>query len=206
MATTPDPGLPRLVLASGSPRRRELLEGLGLRFEVRPVDLDESVRDGERPGDYVERLAREKAAERCGSDELVLAADTTVVVDGRILGKPLSRQESTAMLAELSGREHLVLTGIAVARREGVDASLEVRAEVVTTGVRFAPLAAGAVRWYVDSGEGADKAGAYGIQGLGALFVESIDGNYTNVVGLPLPQLEGLVGQLGRSLLDWTER
>jgi septum formation protein len=195
---------PRLVLASGSPRRRELLLGLGLRFEVRQVDLDERVASGETPGPYVERLAREKATAVCHPGEVVLAADTTVALGDRILGKPESREDSATMLADLSGREHRVLTGIAIARRARAGAPVETRSQVVATEVRFAPLPEATVRWYVDSGEGADKAGAYAIQGLGALFVESIAGNYTNVVGLPLPQVEDLLGRIGRSLLDWT--
>lgn len=205
MATTPDPALPRLVLASGSPRRRELLRRLGLRFELRPVDLDESERDGEAPATYVERLARAKAAAQCHPGELVIAADTTVALGTRILGKPESPEHSAAMLRDLAARDHLVLTGIAAARRSGGESPVEVAAEVVTTTVRFAPLSEASVRWYVDSGEGADKAGAYGIQGLASLFVESVAGSYTNVVGLPLPQLEALLGRLGRSLLDWAE-
>jgi septum formation protein len=193
------------VLASGSPRRRQLLLRLGLDFAVRPVDLDESVEEGEAPSPYVERLARAKAAALCRPGELVLAADTTVAVGDRILGKPTSREDSAVMLTELSGRKHRVFSGIAIARRRAPDAQVEVLAEVVVTGVRFTQLSAAMVRWYVDSGEGTDKAGAYGIQGLASLFVESVDGSYLNVVGLPLPQLERLVGRLGWSLLDWAK-
>lgn len=193
----------RLVLASGSPRRRELLRGLGLEPEIRPVDLDETPLAGEDPSGYVERLARAKAAARCDELELVIAADTTVALGDRILGKPETRAESAAMLDQLAGREHDVLTGLAVALRPGNDSVVQVVSEVVATRVSIARLSAAMRDWYVATGEGDDKAGAYGIQGHGALFVESIAGNYTNVVGLPLPQLEALLGRLGWSLLDW---
>ncbi|HWN44727.1 MAG TPA: Maf family protein, partial [Thermoanaerobaculia bacterium] len=185
MATIPD-----LVLASGSPRRRELLEGLGVRFKVRPVDLDESPLPGEAPGDYVLRLATEKAAARVEPGELVLAADTTVVVDGEILGKPRDDEDARRMLRLLAGREHAVLTGIA----------LGTAAEVDETRVRFAPLSEAEIDWYVSTGEPRDKAGAYAIQGLGSLFVEAVEGSYSNVVGLPVPRMYRLFARLGYDL------
>jgi len=191
------------VLASGSPRRRELLVGLGIAPVVRPVDLDESELPGEEPAAYVERLARAKAAARCEPGELVLAADTTVVIGERILGKPRSRAESAAMLAELSGRAHRVLTAIAVAHRPDPGGPARVSCEVVATGVRFTAISQAMRDWYVDTGEGDDKAGGYAVQGCAGLFVESIDGSYSNVVGLPLPRLEALLHRLGSSLLDW---
>ncbi|HEX5715964.1 MAG TPA: Maf family protein [Thermoanaerobaculia bacterium] len=188
MATIPD-----LVLASGSPRRRELLEGLGVRFKVRPVDLDESPLPGEAPGDYVLRLAIEKAAARVEPGELVLAADTTVVVDGEILGKPRDDGDARRMLRLLAGREHAVLTGIAL---NGSGKA----AEVDETLVRFAPLSEAEIDWYVSTGEPRDKAGAYAIQGLGSLFVEAVEGSYSNVVGLPVPRMYRLFARLGYDL------
>lgn len=183
-----------LVLASGSPRRRELLEGLGVRFQVRPVDLDESPRPGEAPGDYVLRLAIEKAAARVEPGELVLAADTTVVVDGEILAKPLDDEDARRMLRLLAGREHSVLTGIALHGPDGQ------AAEVDESRVRFAPLSDAEIDWYVATGEPRDKAGAYAIQGLGSLFVEAVEGNWTNVVGLPVPRMYRLFARLGYDL------
>jgi septum formation protein len=185
VATTPD-----LVLASGSPRRRELLEGLGVRFKVRPVDLDESPLPSEAPRDYVLRLAVEKAAARVEPGELVLAADTTVVVDGEILGKPRDDDDARRMLRLLAGREHAVLTGIALGKVAEVDETL----------VRFAPLSEAEIDWYVSTGEPRDKAGAYAIQGLGSLFVEAVEGSYSNVVGLPIPRMYRLFARLGYDL------
>lgn len=211
MATTPEstPTVgsagsqrPRLILASGSPRRRELLAGLGIEPTIRPVDLDETPHEDEDPARYVERLAREKAAARCEPGELVIAADTTVALGDRILGKPECRAESATMIDQLSGREHRVLTGIAAARRTETEARVVSR--VVSTRVSMAVVPPALRDWYVATGEGDDKAGAYAIQGHAALFIESIAGNYTNVVGLPLPQLEALLGRLGQSLLAWS--
>jgi len=184
--------IPDLILASGSPRRRELLEGLGVRFKVRPVDLDESPLPGEAPRDYVLRLAVEKAA--AASGELVLAADTTVVVDGEILGKPRDDDDARRMLRLLAGREHAVLTGIAL------HSSSEKAAEVDETLVRFAPLSEAEIDWYVATGEPRDKAGAYAIQGLGSLFVDAVEGSYSNVVGLPIPRMYRLFARLGYDL------
>ena len=191
---------PTLVLASGSPRRRELLARLGIPCIVRPVDLDESVLPGETPHDYVHRLAREKATARVEPGELVLAADTTVVAPeeagGSILGKPASPEDARAMLRRLGGREHRVLSGLALARAGG-----EVWAAVASTRVTVAPLTDREIDWYVATGEPADKAGAYGIQGLGGLFVTGIAGDYSNVVGLPVPTLYRLFAETGHDLL-----
>ncbi|MFL6202493.1 MAG: Maf family protein [Thermoanaerobaculia bacterium] len=189
--------MPSLILASGSPRRRELLEGLGVRFQVRPVDLDESPRPGEAPRDYVLRLAIEKAAAQAGPGELVLAADTTVVVDGEILAKPLDDEDARRMLRRLAGREHSVLTGIAL-HGPGGEA-----AEVDESLVRFAPLSDAEIDWYVATGEPRDKAGAYAIQGLGSLFVEGVEGNWSNVVGLPVPRMYRLFARLGYDLREF---
>jgi septum formation protein len=189
----------RLVLASGSPRRRELLAGLGLAFEVRPVDLDESVLPDEAPRDYVRRLAIEKGAARGEPGEVVLSADTTVVLDGEILGKPDDAAHARAMLGRIAGRRHTVYTGVALHLPA---ASGEPRRAVTVdrTEVRIAPLSESEIADYVATGEPLDKAGAYAIQGLGTLLVEAIDGNYTNVVGLPLPATAQLFRQLGLDL------
>jgi septum formation protein len=193
---------PRLILASASPRRRELLGGLGLRFEVRPAECDETPLPGETPAAMVLRLAREKAC-RVASEldgeppgALVLAADTTVVLDGEILGKPLDEDDARRMLARLAGRQHEVLTGLALHQREGGATATALE----RSRVRMAALGAEEIAWYVASGEPLDKAGSYAVQGLGALFVEAVEGNYTNVVGLPLPAVRRLFGELGYDL------
>ena len=170
-------------------------------FEARPVDLDESPLPGEAPRDYVLRLASEKAAARAEPGELVLAADTTVVVDGVILGKPLDDADARRMLRLLAGREHSVLTGVALQEASAGGAGMA--AEVDETSVRFAPLSEAEIDWYVATGEPRDKAGAYAIQGLGSLFVEGVDGNYWNVVGLPVPQTYRLFARLGYDLKEF---
>lgn len=185
-----------LVLASASPRRRDLLAGLGLALEVRPTEVDETPRPGEPPAAYVERLAREKAAAAAQPGEWVLAADTAVVIDGEILGKPADDADAACMLARLAGREHEVLTGVALLEPA---AGREVSA-VETTRVRFAPLSAEEIRWYVATGEPHDKAGAYAVQGLGALLVERLDGSFSNVVGLPLRTVYRLAAEAGWDL------
>ncbi len=187
----------RLVLASGSPRRREMLEGLGVPFTVRPVDIDETPRTGELPEPYVWRLAESKArAGRTDEREIVLAADTIVALGDELLGKPSDEADARRMLRQLSAREHQVLTGVAVWN----GASDRPRVAVEQTTVRFAPLTEAEIEWYAASGEPLDKAGAYAIQGLGALFVERLEGNYSNVVGLPLPLTYRLLGEAGFSL------
>ena len=172
----------RLVLASGSPRRRELLALLGLPFDVIPVDLDESVRPGESAVDLVRRLAIDKAGAIVDpdADVLVVAADTTVEVAGEILGKPVDATDARRMLRALSARTHLVHTAVAVRR----DAHTEL--EVVTTLVTMAPLTEASIEWYVATREPIDKAGAYALQGAGGAFVTAIEGSASNVVGLPL--------------------
>ncbi len=187
----------RLVLASGSPRRREMLERMGLEAIVRPVDIDETPLPGEAPSRYVLRLAETKARAAAERGDLVLAADTSVVIDGRILGKPEGTAQAGEMLASLSGREHAVLTGVSV---YDVDRQF-LLAAVETTQVTFAPMSELEIAWYVATGEPLDKAGAYGIQGIGALFVRSIEGDYSNVVGLPLASTYRLMRQVGWDLL-----
>ena len=181
----------RLVLASGSPRRRELLALLGLPFDVIPVDLDESVRPGEAPVDLVRRLAIDKAGAIAVPDVVVVAADTTVEVAGEILGKPVDATDARRMLRALSARTHLVHTAVAVRR----DARTEL--EVVTTRVTMAPLTEASIDWYVATGEPIDKAGAYAIQGAGGAFVAAIEGSASNVVGLPLATVVELLRRQG---------
>jgi septum formation protein len=179
-------------LASQSPRRRELLAQIGIRHDVIAVEVDETPLAGEAPAEYVLRLALAKARAGHGlrPDRPVLGADTAVVQDGRILGKPLDRQDAAAMLAQLSGREHRVLTAVAlVGERE------ETRLSV--SHVRFRPIDAAEAAAYWETGEPADKAGGYAVQGLGALFVESVSGSYSGVVGLPLFETGELLRRAG---------
>jgi septum formation protein len=185
----------QLVLASASPRRSDLLRSVGLDFEVVPADIDESTRPGETPSEYVARLSTEKArvvAERVGGGAVVIAADTTVDVDGRILEKPMDDPDARRMLRLLSGRTHLVHTGVTVSRFP------ETRARgtatcVVETAVRFVELTDRAIDWYLATGEHAGKAGAYGIQGAAGAFVDRVDGSVTNVIGLPLAETLALL-------------
>ncbi len=186
----------KVVLASGSPRRHELLTTIGLSFTVRAPDIDESPEAGENPVHYVRRLARAKAAAvDAAPDELVIAADTTVDLDGEILGKPVDPHDAAAMINRLSGRSHRVHTGVAV-RHDGAE-----RVEVCTTVVTFVDLTDAAVAWYVSTGEPIDKAGAYALQGAGAALVRSVDGSASNVVGLPLHLLIELAASVGVDLL-----
>ena len=215
----------RLVLASASPRRADLLRSVGLEFEVRPSDLDETIHEGESAADYVRRLSLEKAvaagaaagptrssplnspataaegdrvaepattgsrlggdvraAQPVGDVDVVPAADTTVEVDGRVLGKPADADEARRMLRALSGRRHRVHTGVTVAVQDRTSTIL------VTTAVEFAPIDDHTIDWYVDTGEPYDKAGGYAIQGGGGALVARVDGSVTNVVGLPLAE------------------
>ncbi len=165
---------------------------LGVHFTVRPVDLDETPLPGEEPRPYVLRLAREKAAARAEPGELVLAADTIVVLDNEILGKPRDPEDARRMLRRLSGREHVALTGVAL-EEPGKGGA----ADLAETRVRMAPLTGEEIAWYVDTGEPMDKAGSYAVQGLGSLFVEAVEGNHSNVVGLPLPAVYRLFARLG---------
>ncbi len=188
----------RLVLGSASPRRRELLGRLGLGFEVDPADIDESTRAGESPHAYVTRLAEEKArrvAER-HAGAAVLAADTTVELDGRALNKPRDHDESAQMLRALRGREHVVHTGVALCVEQAV------WTVTVTSRVRFRHYSEATLAGYVLSGEGLDKAGSYGIQDLGMALVSEVHGSYTNVVGLPCAETIELLEQHG-VLTSW---
>ena len=219
----PDVGAaPTVVLASASPRRSELLARLGMVFDVRPADVDEAALPGEDPVDLVRRLALAKAEAGLGAaaepDTVVLAADTVVVLDGAVLGKPMDDADAAAMLTRLSGRTHTVLTGVAVARRQdptggaagpgsGGDAgdgppavlgsSSSVVLAVEATEVTMVELSRADIAWYVATGEPADKAGAYGVQGVGAVFISSVRGSWDNVVGLPLATTRRLLAEVG---------
>lgn len=192
-----------LVLASASPRRSELLCSVGLQFDIVPADIDESTMPGETPPDYVARLSNEKArvvAERVGRDAIVIAADTTVDVDGRILEKPIDDPDARHMLRLLSGRTHLVHTGVTVGGPGG-DGARENRSStmVVETEVRFVELSDRAIDWYLSTGEHQGKAGAYGIQGAAGGFVDRIEGSVTNVIGLPLAETLALISATAAS-------
>lgn len=185
-----------LILASVSPRRRELLGRLGVLFSVVPPAIDETPEPGESPALHAIRLARAKAEDvaRGNPGAAVLAADTVVVLGEEILGKPADRDSSRRMLGKLSGRDHLVLTGLAV-RFDGRESEW-----LETVRVRFAPLTPDMIDWYLDTNEGEDKAGAYAVQGRGALFVERVEGNVQAVVGLPLAPLPRMLARVGLAL------
>lgn len=178
-----------LILASGSPRRRELLTAAGVTFLVRPSAVDETQHPGESALEYVRRVSREKAAAVEG--EHVLAADTVVVLDGDILGKPATHAEACAGLARLSGRVHRVYTAVTLR------AGRRTHARLVGTDVTFRPLHASEIERYVATGEPFDKAGGYGIQGQGGALVHRLRGSYTNVIGLPLRETLDLLERWG---------
>ncbi len=190
---TDSPTPPPLVLASQSPRRAELIGRLGLPFDTVPADIDESYLDGETPEGHAERLAREKALTIAAQrpEALVVGSDTIVVVDGDVLGKPRDREHAVEMLLRLSGREHLVCTGIAVAHGG------RVRSDLVRVRVRFRALDRRAYERYVDTREPMDKAGAYGIQGFGSAIVEGIEGDFYAVMGLPVTRMLELIEGFG---------
>jgi septum formation protein len=204
-----------LILASASPRRAELLRSAGYTFDVVVADVDESIRAGESPATYVRRLAAEKSAaalaalKGCATtvtrspvaqglspaEPVVLGADTTVVVDGEILGKPRDEADARSMLQRLSGKAHQVLTGVSL-RQGAFEAG-----RVDTTSVGFRALTDEDIAWYIASGEWRDKAGGYAIQGLASRFIPSIDGSYSNVVGLPVASVDELLRSLLASRL-----
>ena len=181
----------RLILASASPRRRELLAQAGYTFEVHPAHINEDLHAGEDPIDYVVRLAREKAeavyAQTADTDAVTLGADTTVTLDGHILAKPEDAADAARMLRLLSGRTHRVITGVAIASSIGVEVAAEV------TGVQFLTLSDEEIAAYIETGEPMDKAGAYGIQGYAAKWIPRIEGCYFNVVGLPLAMVSTML-------------
>lgn len=185
-----------IYLASASPRRGMLLEQIGVAFRVVPADISEALAAGESSEHYVVRLAEEKATKvweqmRAAAPRPVLAADTSVVLDGRVLGKPRDMADALEMLAELSGRSHRVLTGVALRHEAGLLSVLS------STEVKFRATTDAERRAYCETGEPLDKAGAYGIQGYGAVFVEWIKGSFSAVVGLPLAETAGLLARVG---------
>ena len=182
---------PPVVLASSSPRRRELLRLVGIDHEVLPADIDETLLPGEDPAAHAERLAREKAIAIHRPDAVVIGSDTIVVVDGDVLGKPRDREHAAAMLRRLSGRSHVVMTAVAVVWHGAAASGVE------QVGVTFRSLGDDEIRRYIDTGEPMDKAGAYGIQGFGATIVDRVDGDYFAVMGLALNRLVRLCQTLG---------
>jgi septum formation protein len=183
----------KLILASGSPRRKELLRAVGWEFEATTAGVDESVLPNEDPAAYVQRLAKSKAEAVAAKLKhgLVLGADTTVVVDDQILGQPEDDQDAKRMLQLLNGKWHEVLTGVAVVRVGG-----DSRVDYETTSVRFAKMTEREIDWYIATGEARGKAGAYGIQGGAGLFIKEIEGDYFNIVGLPIRLVYELAGQV----------
>ena len=179
-----------IVLASQSPRRAELLRNAGIAFRVQPAHIPEEKLSHETPAEYVQRLARDKARKvhaQFGGEEVVLGADTTVVIDDGVLEKPADGEDAARMLRTLSGRTHLVLTGVCLKGHDFEDVQVE------TTEVHFAKLTDEEIRDYVASGEPMDKAGAYGIQGMASRWSERIDGDYFNIVGLPIPRVYRMI-------------
>jgi septum formation protein len=185
----------RIILASSSPRRRELLTGIGLDFEIIPSHVPEVHEEGEPPEVYVSRLSRSKAAAiaEAHPEAWVIAADTTVMLEDELLEKPVDRADAVRMLETIAGRTHIVYTGVTLQRA----ASEWCETRVAESEVRMLPLTREDVEWYVDTGEPMDKAGSYAVQGIGAMFIESIHGSYTNVVGLPLATLFQMLRRAG---------
>ena len=182
---------PRVILASQSPRRRELLTLVGIAHEVKPADIDERYLPGEAPRAHAERLAREKAARIATPDAVTIGSDTIVVVDGDILGKPVDEVDAARMLRRLSGRSHTVVTAVAVDWQGRIESGVE------EVGVTFNALGDDEIAAYIRTREPMDKAGAYGIQGYGATIVERVDGDYFAVMGLPLQLLVKVLRRLG---------
>jgi septum formation protein len=193
--------LPKLILASSSPRRAEILTAVGWEFEKQIADVDETELPGEKPADYVQRLAREKAASVAEkfAGALVLGADTTVVIENQIIGKPTDLPDARRMLRMLSGNWHEVLTGVALVRNTGEN--LKAKVDVQRTRVKFAALSDAEIEFLVELGAPLDKAGAYAVQAQAALFIERIEGDYWNVVGLPVSLVYDLIKDF-RSLRD----
>jgi septum formation protein len=185
----------KFILASSSPRRRQLLESIGLRFEVIPSHVPEVHQEGEVPEEYVARLSRDKASAIAAEhpSRWVIAADTTVYLDEKLLEKPADAEDAQRMLATIAGRTHTVYTGVTL---QNLDRDWR-ETRVAETEVRMLPLSGADIAWYVGTGEPLDKAGAYAAQGIGAVFVESIHGSYTNVVGLPLATLFQMLRKAG---------
>ena len=190
----------RLILASSSPRRSQLLATLGVRFDVVAPNVDEHRHPNEEPFDYVLRVARTKAESAVATGVIVIAADTIVVIDGQVLGKPGHPEEAKAMLRRLSGASHEVLTGVAVARSSDI---VQIATAVESILVKFLPMTEEEIADYVATGEPMDKAGAYALGGLGAIFVEAVHGSPSGVIGLPLHTTARLLRGLGVDLLSF---
>jgi len=190
----------RFILASASPRRIELLSLLGLRFEIMPSHVDETFMQGETPREHVLRLSGEKAEKAAAAhpNAWVMGADTIVIINGEVLGKPRSPDEAKEMLGKLSGRVHTVFTGFSVTKRSH---SILVR-DTVESSVRFREIPDDEMAWYVESEEPYDKAGGYAVQGMGAFFIKEIHGSYTNVMGLPLCEVVDVLKGVG--VIDFT--
>jgi len=183
------------ILASASPRRQQLLRDIGLQFDVIPGDVNEDFLSDELPVDYVSRMSREKsdAIARKVPDAWVLGADTIVIIDGEVLGKPLTREDARNMLIKLSGREHCVITGFTIVKKN----AHTTMTNAVESRVVFKTIEADELEWYIDSPEPYDKAGAYAVQGMAGYFVKEIHGSYTNVVGLPLTEVVTALKEVG---------
>jgi septum formation protein len=185
----------KFILASSSPRRRELLQSIGLEFEVIPSHVPEIHQEGEAPEEYVARLSRDKAQAIAAEhpSRWIIAADTTVYLDEKLLEKPADAEDAKRMLATIAGRTHMVYTGVTL---QNVEREYR-ETRVAETEVRMLPLSDGDIDWYVASGEPLDKAGAYAAQGIGGVFIDSIHGSFTNVVGLPLATLFQMLRKAG---------
>lgn len=179
-----------LILASASPRRAELLKAAGIEFNVRVADVDESILPGESPADYVLRLSIDKARAVARPGEIVLGADTTVVIDEIIAAKPVDIDDASRMLRALSGRWHEVLTGVTIIADDQAVSRVE------TTRVSFIEMSDSEIEWYIGTGEPMDKAGGYGIQGFASRFIDRIEGSYSNVVGLPVEMVYGMIKEV----------
>jgi len=183
-----------IILASRSPRRIDLLTRAGVEFEIIPSDADETPIEGESPEEQALRLAKAKAldiAAKVGTDNIILGADTIVVIDGLTLGKPRNREEGRAMLETLSGRPHVVITGVCIIGKNGRQLT-----KAVHSDVSFRKLGSGEIEKYLDTGEPFDRAGSYAIQGIGAFLIDRVDGSYTNVVGLPLKETLEMLAEI----------
>ncbi len=196
--------LPKLILASGSPRRAEILTSVGWAFTKDSADIDETEFDGELPEDYVQRLAKEKAetVAQKYSDAIILGADTTVVINHQIIGKPVDLTDAKRMLKMLSGNWHEVLTGVALVEAQSPKSKVKSPKSVVgiqRTRVKFAEMSDEEIEFLAEKGEPLDKAGAYAVQAQAALFIEKIEGDYWNVVGLPVNLVYGLIQDLSRN-------
>ena len=193
--------LPKVYLASGSPRRSELLTQMGVKFEILRLEVDETVRFNESPTDYVQRVAKAKAQAgwqvmEGGAKKPVIGADTSVIVDHDIIGKPGNDEQAMSMLQRLSARQHQVLTAIAVAYDSQVIYGLS------ESWVTFSAMTAAEIDWYISTGEGRDKAGSYAVQGLAAMFIEDIQGSYSGIMGLPVRETRELLMEIGQSCYE----